>query len=348
MTPSYRALCEAIATEGSAALITLVRCDGSSPREAGARMVVRPSGRFLGTIGGGALEWEALRRARAQLSAGRDADLAYGQALGPDLGQCCGGRVDLLIETFDRRDAEALASLAAAEALGRGEIRANPGAGGRLVRQLVTTAAEPGQSFSVRPDGTFIEPLAPAPCLLLFGAGHVGRALVLALAPLPFRVRWIDPRRDAFLDHVPANVSKIHSLDMAAEIAAAPDQAYVLVMSHSHALDLAIVASALAANRFAFVGLIGSKTKQMRFSRRLSQAGLSAAAIEQLTCPIGLAGISGKEPAIIAAATVAQLLQRREARLRALRPSESSLQPQPDEAALPARFARRPQRAERR
>ncbi len=348
MTAPYRALCEAIAAEGSAALITLVRCEGSSPREAGARMVVRPSGRFLGTIGGGALEWEALRRARAQLSLGRGADLAYGQALGPDLGQCCGGRVDLLIETFDGRDAEALASLAAAEALGCGTIRASTDADRRRVRQLVATAAVLGQSFSVQPDGTFVESLAPAPCLLLFGAGHVGRALVLALAALPFRVRWIDPRRDAFLEHVPANVSKIHSLDMAAEIAAAPDQAYVLVMSHSHALDLEIVASALAANRFAFVGLIGSRTKYRRFSRRLSQAGLSAAAIAQLTCPIGIAGISGKQPAIIAAATVAQLLQRREARLRDQRASERSLQSQPNEAALPAQFDRRPQRAEHR
>jgi xanthine dehydrogenase accessory factor len=341
MTPTYRSLCEAIEAEGAAALITLVRCDGSSPREAGARMVVRPSGRFVGTIGGGALEWEALRRASAKLADGRGADLVYTQALGPDLGQCCGGRVELLIEVFTRRDLVALAGLAQAETQGHGEILVTPGPDGRRLRQVRDAGAGPGPLFHVAPDGTLVERLAQAPCVLLFGAGHVGRAMVLALAPLPFSVRWIDPRREAFLTHVPANVSMIQSLDMAGEIAAAPDQAYVLVMSHSHALDFEIVAEALAARRFAFVGLIGSQTKSMRFARRLRQAGFSPDALAQLTCPIGLAGISGKEPAIIAAATVAQLLQHREARLSAYSPSR-----QPEEAALPVRFIHRPQRAE--
>jgi xanthine dehydrogenase accessory factor len=341
MSRLYSSLCEAIAAEGAAALITLMRCQGSSPREAGARMVVWPSGRVAGTVGGGALEWEALRRAGARLVAGRGADFAYSQALGPDLGQCCGGRVDLLVETFTQQDHAALAELAEAEAEGRGEIVAKPGPDGRRVRQISTTGAGPGPLFRVEADGTIVERLAQPACLLLFGAGHVGRAMVLALAPLPFSVRWIDPRREAFLTHVPANVSMIHSLDMAAEIAAAPDQAYVLVMSHSHALDFEIVASALTAGRFAFVGLIGSRTKYMRFVRQLRQAGLGPAALAHLTCPIGLAGISGKEPAIIAAATVAQLLRHREGSLR-------HHEPQPDEAALPARFHHRPQRAESR
>ena len=105
----FNRLIEALEAEGSGALVSLVKVEGSSPRESGARMVVRPSGAFNGTIGGGALEWEALRAARAALAAGRGAPLRRTVSLGPDLAQCCGGRVQWLIETFDGRDAVDLA-----------------------------------------------------------------------------------------------------------------------------------------------------------------------------------------------------------------------------------------------
>ena len=108
---AFRRLCEAIEAEGSAALVTLARVWGSSPREAGARMVVRPSGGFHGTIGGGALEWVALEAALAALKSGRGPAARRSLALGPELAQCCGGRVDWRIEIFDARDRDALGAL---------------------------------------------------------------------------------------------------------------------------------------------------------------------------------------------------------------------------------------------
>ena len=145
--------------------------------------------------------------------------------------------------------------------------------------------------------------------LYLFGAGHVGRALTLALAPLPFDVRWIDSRADAFPSHAPANARLIHSLDPPSELSAAPDGALVLVMTHSHPLDLAIVSAALPQDRFALVGLIGSATKKARFESQMRAAGIGDDQLAKLVCPIGVPGIPGKEPPVIAAAVAAQLLQ---------------------------------------
>ena len=149
--------------------------------------------------------------------------------------------------------------------------------------------------------------------LLLFGAGHVGRALVLALAPLPFRVSWHDSRQDAFPSHIPANVTTIHLRDPDAAVASAPEGAFVLVMTHEHPLDLAITAAALARPDLPFVGLIGSASKRARFEKRFREIGIPVERIAGLACPIGIAGIADKDPAVIAAATVTQLLQAREA-----------------------------------
>jgi xanthine dehydrogenase accessory factor len=148
--------------------------------------------------------------------------------------------------------------------------------------------------------------------LYLYGAGHVGRALVLALAPLPFAIRWIDPRPDSFPAALPANVTPVEARDPLAELDAAPRDTFLLVMTHSHALDLAIVDKALRDDRFPYVGLIGSASKRARFLSRLRQAGVPDAGFAAFKCPIGVAGITSKEPAIIAAATVAELLERDE------------------------------------
>ena len=121
-------------------------------------------------------------------------------------------------------------------------------------------------------------------------------------------MRWIDSRREAFPAHAPANVALIHAHEPAAELANAPDGALIVVMTHSHALDLEIVAEALRSERFGFVGLIGSATKRARFLSQMRAAGLSNALLSRLVCPIGLPGIEGKEPAVIAASTAAQLL----------------------------------------
>jgi len=305
----FNRLVEAIEAEGAGALVSLVKVEGSSPRESGARMIVRPSGAFNGTIGGGALEWQALEAAQAALAAGRGAALRRIVSLGPDLAQCCGGRVQWLIETFDARDAADLAALAAAERAGPFVAEARKTPDGRLARSIRPGPVGAGAEIELLPDGALRERFADAATrLYLFGAGHVGRALVLALAPLPFRTRWIDPRRAAFSERAPANVAMVHSEEPAQELAAAPDGAQVLVMTHSHPLDLEIVTEALAQRRFSFVGLIGSATKRARFVGQMRAAGLSEQALANLVCPIGLPGVEGKEPSVIAAAVAAQLL----------------------------------------
>jgi xanthine dehydrogenase accessory factor len=121
-------------------------------------------------------------------------------------------------------------------------------------------------------------------------------------------VRWIDPRRDAFPTHTPANVTLIHAPEPAGELASAPDSALVVVITHSHALDLEIVAEALRVERFGYVGLIGSATKRARFLSQMRAAGLTEVQLARLVCPIGIPGLDSKEPAVIAASTAAQLL----------------------------------------
>ncbi len=305
---AFRRLVDAIEAEGSAALVTLARVEGSSPREAGARMVVRPSGGFHGTIGGGALEFAALDAAQAALKAGRGPAFRRSLALGPELGQCCGGRVEWRVETFDARDLDDLSTLAIADGGGAATLAAALGPDGRVERTL--RAGEEGERRSAREQGGgWVEPIGTSVrAVYLFGAGHVGRALALALAPLPFAVRWIDSRRDAFPAVAPANVALVFAPEPAAEIAAAPDGALIVVLTHSHALDLEIVAAALSAGRFGFVGLIGSSTKRARFLSQMRAAGLSEAALAHLVCPIGAPALKSKDPAVIAATTAAQLL----------------------------------------
>jgi xanthine dehydrogenase accessory factor len=306
---SFRRLIDAIEAEGSAALVSLTRVEGSSPREAGARMVVRPSGGFHGTIGGGALEWAALDAANAALKAGRGPALRRSLALGPELAQCCGGRVEWRIETFDARDLDDLSALATAERSGLATLSARLGRDGRVERALRATTGEEGRAPGANDDGGWVEPIGiSARAVYLFGAGHVGRALALALAPLPFAVRWIDSRREAFPAHAPQNVALVHTPEPTAELAHAPNDALIVVMTHSHPLDLEIVAAALKAERFGFVGLIGSPTKRARFLSQMRAAGLSKDCLARLVCPIGVPGVESKEPAVIAASTAAQLL----------------------------------------
>jgi xanthine dehydrogenase accessory factor len=304
---AFRRLIEAIEAEGSAALVTLARVEGSSPREAGVRMVVRPSGGFHGTIGGGTLEFAALEAANEALRKGRGPARRRSLALGPELGQCCGGRVEWRVETFDKRDLDDLSALAIAEGGASATLSAVLGADGRVQRTLGSSASE--RKLARLADESWTEPLGVlGRAVYLFGAGHVGRALALALAPLPFAVRWIDPRRDAFPAHTPANVTLIHAPEPSAELASAPDNALVVVITHSHALDLEIVAEALRVERFGYVGLIGSATKRARFLSQMRAAGLTGVQLARLVCPIGVPGLESKDPAVIAASTAAQLL----------------------------------------
>ena len=306
---AFRRLVEAIEAEGSAALVTLTRVQGSSPREPGARMVARPSGGFHGTIGGGALEWEALAAAAFELKRGRGPAVRRSLALGPELAQCCGGRVEWRIETFDRRDVAELAELVVASEDAPGaSVAARMDSAGRVERRVRTKAAAGGCEARPGPE-EWTEPLREgARPVYLFGAGHVGRALALALGPLPFAVRWIDSRPEAFPAYAPANVVRVHAPTPASELMNAPGGALVVVMTHSHPLDLEIVTEALRLEKFGFVGLIGSATKRARFLSQMRAAGLTDAMLMKLVCPIGVKGITGKEPAVIAASTAAQLL----------------------------------------
>lgn len=301
----WRQLADFVARHGSAALISVHDVKGSAPREIGARMVVRSDGAFHGTIGGGQLEFRMLDIAREMLGAGRGPARIVDQALGPDLGQCCGGRVKILIETFDTRDMEDLAPLVAAEAEGRLfelECRLEDG---RVRREFSSAVGDDRWTGWRETHGEVRTPV------LLFGAGHVGRALVLSLAPLPFAVRWLDDRDDAFPAHLPPNAKAVRMWDPEAEIAEASAHSLILVMTHDHPLDMAITAAALR-REFPYVGLIGSATKRARFEKRFRELGIPEETIRSLVCPIGLPGIEDKDPAIIAASVTAQLLQVRE------------------------------------
>jgi xanthine dehydrogenase accessory factor len=305
-----------IAEHGAAALVTLAESRGSSPREAGARMVVRPDGGFTGTIGGGALEWIALAEAQSLLAAPDEGGMRrLDKALGPDLGQCCGGRVAVTVERFDARDRDAVAVLAQAERDGPLMTIATT-EHGRLRRRLADpgVVTQPSRGlYAMLADGRIAERFGNQPTsLFLFGAGHVGRALSLALAPLPYAVTWIDPRPGAFPQHIPANVTCVGERDPVRLLGRAPDGAFVAVMTHSHALDLELVTAALTARRFAYVGLIGSMTKRARFVSSLRKIGVSDDVLDTLVCPIGLTEIKDKAPTAIAASIAAQLLMVRE------------------------------------
>jgi xanthine dehydrogenase accessory factor len=302
---------ETIERHGEAGLLSVVGAAGSVPRETGARIVLQPDGGFYGTIGGGRLEYEAIAAARAALASGRGAALLRDWPLGPNLGQCCGGAVKTLTETFDVTDLHAARRLEEAEKAGAFVTDSRIDSNGRIARLIVpedfgkSGAAAPSALRKTRFLEHFGEVTSP---VLLFGAGHVGRAVVLALAPLPFTVRWIDSRTDQFPQYVPQNVVAVRADDVDRELGQAPRDAMIIVMTHSHPLDFDITLAALRRRSFDFVGLIGSETKRARFMSFARHMGLPDGDLERLVCPIGITEIKGKEPAVIAAALAAQLL----------------------------------------
>jgi xanthine dehydrogenase accessory factor len=258
-------------------LVSVDSVQGSGPREVGAWMAVFPQ-TLVNTIGGGHLEFQAITEARALLSrpahtkvssslTHEDDTLTTRYALGPALGQCCGGVVHLKFERISATDAPAL-------------------------KQRLLANGQP---------------------LALFGGGHVGRALVNVLSTLPYNVQWIDSRDEIFPAQLPPNVVCEHSDPVHAAVADLPSGASVLIMSFSHAEDLDVVAACLKRQRLhgdlKFVGLIGSKTKWATFQHRLEAKGFTAEELAFITCPIGVSGITGKEPEVIAVSVAAQLLQ---------------------------------------
>ncbi|TBW37236.1 xanthine dehydrogenase accessory protein XdhC [Siculibacillus lacustris] len=293
-----------LAASGRLARIAVAAVAGSAPREVGAAMLLRPDGGFTGTIGGGAFEWRALAIAGAALAEGRPRVIVQDLVLGPDLGQCCGGRVTVLIEIFDA------AALDEARALAVTESRGPFLAVGRRDGDRIRRVAVPDDDRAVGLTGDdlverFGDSRRP---VLVFGAGHVGRALILALAPLPFRVRWVDGRPEAFPGAVPGNATPIAAADPVAEMIAAPPGSLAVILTHDHALDLALVDAGLRRADLPYLGCIGSRSKRARFSSRLLQIGHSSESIRRMVCPIGVAGVDSKAPAVIAASVAVELL----------------------------------------
>ncbi|MGJ1973589.1 xanthine dehydrogenase accessory protein XdhC [Ralstonia solanacearum] len=300
-------------------LVTVVDVQGSAPREPGTLMLVCAYG-FFGTIGGGHLEWRAMEIAQAMM----DAPEAGGQArrqcvripLGPALGQCCGGVVRLSLERLDTRDAAWIAMADEALRQRRSVRRFVPADASLPVEATIGDAAAAGVLLDA--NGFTQTVLPPDMPIVLCGAGHVGHAIVRALAHLPCRVTWVDERDTMFPAEVPANVVIEATDTPQAVIDAAPAGAYFLVMTHNHALDLALCERIMRRTDFAYFGLIGSKTKRARFEHRMVEHGVDPARLPEMVCPIGVAGIADKAPDIIAVSVVAQLLQVREQQRHAL------------------------------
>jgi len=273
---------------------------GSAPREAGAAMLVWEGGQ-QGTIGGGALEFEATAKARTLLNG--DGTKVARVPLGPALGQCCGGAVTLVYERFTAADLEAMpeSGLHARRIEGTAEM---PLAMARAQRN----ARGQGMAQTLWKGGWLAEPLAaPGRDLWIWGAGHVGRALVSVLHPLPgFALTWIDTAQARFPAEIPAGVTlRLHE-NPAALVDEAPAGAEHLIVTYSHALDLELC-HRLLEHGFAGAGLIGSASKWARFRNRLRALGHPDARISRIQCPIGVPEL-GKHPQAIAVGMAVALL----------------------------------------
>lgn len=299
MAPGWPQAARAALVRGATALVSVIGSEGSVPRGPGTRMVVTAA-EAVGTIGGGRLEFEAIEQARAMLAQPPGSWRVQDWPLGPLLGQCCGGRVRLLIERLDPQAAGWLEECEQPVTLvttfvddrllrDRGDPRQppsppaargeRPGPGDRLVERI-------GQP--------------PRP-VLLFGAGHVGRAVARACAGLPLALAWFDTRA-AWADAPGATL--VAEEEALACARAAPPEGAVAILTHDHELDYRLTVAALA-SAAGFVGLIGSATKRARFLSRMARDGVDPG---RLTCPIGLPQVPGKVPEAIAIAIVAQLL----------------------------------------
>jgi len=295
------ALRAAVSRHGAVARAVIADVKGSSPREVGAAMLVWASGQS-GTIGGGALEWQAAARARAMLGAG-GTRLDH-EALGPNLGQCCGGAVTLVTEVYDVQNLPAEGDVIA---------RAVDGSAMSLaVKRLIDRAR--GQGVMPSPQlvqGWMVEPVArPTRQLWVWGAGHVGRALVEVLAPLPgLAITWVDTAPDRFPKTLPDAARALPVPDPGLAVALAPKDAEHLILTFSHALDLDLC-HRLLTHGFSACGLIGSATKWARFRSRLAALGHSAPSIDRIDCPIGNPSL-GKHPQAIAIGVASAFLSRR-------------------------------------
>ncbi len=331
------ALKAAIQEGRAATLVTIADTRGSAPREAGVKMLVTTTD-SVGTVGGGNLEHEAIRIARSMIDKGDELGILRQFALGPSLGQCCGGNTKLLFDPFPSTTSmpgwiEALMALSeqptpsvlvsTIEGPGKEKLIITPDGSGletgldaepALVDQAKTFFEKPRAASAKlwRSDtGSlyFLEKNAESQGhILLIGAGHVGKALADVLAPLPFTLTWADNRPEQFPKTVDPNVRVQCTPHLDRAIDEAPAQTIFLVMTYSHDLDYALCAHVLKRGDFRYLGLIGSKTKRAKFEKTMADLGLDQTMVEQVVCPIGLQEIDSKQPSVIAIATAAQLL----------------------------------------
>lgn len=286
-------------------MVSVLATEGSAPRGAGTRMLVTADGQ-QGTIGGGQLEFRAVEQARAILDHPTGTWRVQDYPLGPLLGQCCGGRVRLLIEHLDPA---ALDWLHDAEP---GRMLATTLGKDAVVRQIFERETATRQSArGDRPasGARMVEPVGErARPVYLFGAGHVGQAIARHMTGLPLQLAWFDTRPEqTTIDGVTVMAEE----EIAHCIAEAPADAAILILTHDHPLDYHLALAALSRDPVAFVGLIGSSTKIARFKSRFRTDGIDEAALARLTAPIGVPGVIGKEPDVIAVAVLAQVLQLR-------------------------------------
>jgi xanthine dehydrogenase accessory factor len=343
-----------------AVIVTVAHTSGSAPREAGTAMVVTATD-FRGTIGGGHLENEALNLARAALANAHTPASTWivRFPLAARLGQCCGGVATL---AFTAVAADAGAWLDAAMACVRTStpfalVTRVGGAHDQPSKLLVTTddasgsladvaqesvaiavararlaAGHAGAGFVATTAGDtsqlLIEVVRPdAFPVLIFGNGHVGRALVQVLCSLPAHIRWIDERDADFPDTVAANVEIVPTDAPEDEIARAPRGAFLVVLTHSHSLDFSIVEAALARSDWRYLGMIGSRSKRAQLERRLAARGAAPEALARVVCPIGMSGgiaIRSKEPGAIAIAVAAEIVAARDASRQSSQDSDAT------------------------
>ncbi len=359
MSDWLRALAALRERDAACVVVTIAAVKGSAPREAGTKMIVADDA-VTGTIGGGHLEYKAIEFAREMLAdSGAAPRRLHRFPLGASLGQCCGGVATLLLEeatpardawvasliehdaagtacvmasvadgaatgklvvdadqmvgAFDNAALNAIAQSAARDMLAAGERTP------RLQVALVDTASDTTSPLLL------LEPMRPIDFrIVVFGAGHVGRALVAALSQLHAHIDWIDSRAEEFPVHVAGNVSVEVTDTPECVVDDARADTYFLVLTHSHDLDFSLTERILRRADFSYLGLIGSTTKRNTFERRLEQHGVPGELRERITCPIGIPGITGKEPAEIAVAVAAQLLQLRATTASAARRSPRS------------------------
>ena len=281
-----------IAQYGRVHRVVIAAIKGSSPREVGASMLLWPGGQS-GTIGGGALEYQASQSPKPGLRS---------YPLGPELGQCCGGYVTLVTECFNQ-------PVEATDIFVR-QIERDlplPLPMARLQRAMRNGS---GVAAVLCSGGWLAEPIdQPRIPLWVWGAGHVGRAVVPIAAQMgEFDVTWIDTSPDRFPKGAAQNVNIVPAAEPVHLMGHASITAQHLIFTYSHALDLAICHAALTQG-FTFCGLIGSASKWARFRARLAALGHNPSEIQKITCPIGDPNL-GKEPISIAISVTQALLLR--------------------------------------